>query len=223
MRRSVRSCRLATLRPPMPTTRPTRRRSGLSPRVQGGVPGHLTVGAAPPPKSCLFAPDRLGGGHLGRGHGCSAEAPRVSAGVPKCSTRQAERSPLPSLFRRWPVWPRPGASLRHTRLCERSACWRPLALSRSSEISTPHDDAGSPTTRRDVYLCDLYTVPPRRRQLPWCRGVRMTQGSAGRTRLFRERRIGRCQVAGAGHGASTKAAVAAEIGRDFRRGLALNA
>ena len=37
MRRSVRSCRLATLRPPMPTTRPTRRRSGLSPRVQGGA------------------------------------------------------------------------------------------------------------------------------------------------------------------------------------------
>ena len=147
----------------------------------------------------------------------------MSAGVPKCSTRQAERSPLPSLFRRWPVWPRPGASLRHTRLCERSACWRPLALSRSSEISTPHDDAGSPTTRRDVYLCDLYTVPPRRRQLPWCRGVRMTQGSAGRTRHFRERRIGRRQVAGAGHGASTTAAVAGEICRDLRRVMALNA
>ena len=73
MRRSVRSCRLATLRPPMPTPRLTRRRSGLSPRVQGGVPGRPTVGAAPPPKSCLFAPDRLGVGRLGRYHVRSAD------------------------------------------------------------------------------------------------------------------------------------------------------
>ena len=73
MRRSVRSCRLATLRPPMPNTRPTRRRSGLSPRVQGGVPGRPTVGAAPPPKSCLFAPDRLGVGYLSRDQVRSAD------------------------------------------------------------------------------------------------------------------------------------------------------
>ena len=73
MRRSVRSCRLATLRPPMPTPRPTRRRSGLSPRVQGGVPGRPTVGAAPPPKSCLFAPDRLGVGYLSRDQVRSAD------------------------------------------------------------------------------------------------------------------------------------------------------
>ena len=73
MRRSVRSCRLATLRPPMPTPRPTRRRSGLSPRVQGGVLGRSTVGAAPPPKSCLFAPDRLGVGYLGRDQVRSAD------------------------------------------------------------------------------------------------------------------------------------------------------
>ena len=92
MRRSVRSCRLATLRPPMPTTRPTRRRSGLSPRVQGGVPGRPTVGAAPPPKSCLFAPDRLGVGYLGRDQVRSAEASLASAGVHKSRpTRRRDR------------------------------------------------------------------------------------------------------------------------------------
>ena len=171
----------------------------------------------------MSASTGLGVGHQARDHLRSAEASRASADFHKCSTRQAVRKPPPRLSRRCRVWPRSGASLGHTDKRERSAGWRPLALSRSSEFFTPHDDAGSPTARQDVYLCDLYTVPPHRRRRPWWRGVRMTQGSAGRTRLFRERRIGRYQVAGAGHGASTKAAVAAEIRRDFRRGLALNA